>query len=89
MPKYQRLWDAYRFPGFLPQHTVSGIFGDPKSRVIGLRRRGKKRFAVSVAVFKKAFTTGKSVGFGIFPVETCASTWMWKSGACLAEFAIW
>src|SRR5207247_2500347 len=35
----RRLWDAYSFPGFRPQPTVRGIFGDPKARVITLHRR--------------------------------------------------
>jgi len=34
-----RLWDAYVFPGFRPQPTVRGLFGDPKARVITLERR--------------------------------------------------
>jgi hypothetical protein len=41
----RRLWDAYRFPGFRPEQTVRGIFGDPKARVITLKRRSKKRLA--------------------------------------------
>jgi transposase len=41
MRKYRRLWDTYRFPGFRPSSTVRGIFGDPKARTLGLRRRGK------------------------------------------------
>jgi transposase len=28
----RRLWDAYWFPGFRPEPTVCGIFGDPKAR---------------------------------------------------------
>jgi len=28
MRKHQRLWDAYRFPGFCPVPTVVGIFGE-------------------------------------------------------------
>src|SRR5918992_5521190 len=39
----RRLWDAYAFPGFRPLPTVRGVFGDPKARVITLRRRSKKR----------------------------------------------
>jgi hypothetical protein len=31
------------FPGFRPEQTVRGIFGDPKARVITLKRRSKKR----------------------------------------------
>src|SRR5208337_2786144 len=37
----RRLWDAYCFPGFRPEPTVCGIFGDPKARVIRLNRRSK------------------------------------------------
>jgi len=33
--RQRRLWDAYAFPGFRPQSTVRGVFGDPKARVIG------------------------------------------------------
>ena len=35
----RRLWDAYCFPGFWPEPTVRGIFGDPQARVISLKRR--------------------------------------------------
>jgi hypothetical protein len=48
MRKHKRLWDLYRFPGFSPEHTLSGIFGDPRARVIALKRRGKKRFVAPV-----------------------------------------
>jgi len=37
----RRLWDAYAFPGFRPQSTARGVFGDPKARVITLVRRSK------------------------------------------------
>lgn len=37
----RRLLDAYRFPGFRPQATVQGMFGDPEARVVTLVRRGK------------------------------------------------
>jgi hypothetical protein len=41
----RRLWDAYAFPGFGPETTVRGIFGDPKARIVRLKRRSKKRAA--------------------------------------------
>jgi hypothetical protein len=41
----RRLWDAHAFPGFRPEGTVRGIFGDPKARIIRLNRRSKKRDA--------------------------------------------
>jgi hypothetical protein len=37
----RRLWDAYCVPGFRPQPTVHGVFGDPKAHVIKLKRRSK------------------------------------------------
>jgi len=84
MAKHKQLWDAYRFPGFSPEHTWSGIFGDSRARVIRLIRRGKKRFAVPVAFFIAPSTTGRPVGFAICPVPTSAFTWKWKS----AEFLV-
>jgi hypothetical protein len=42
MRKNRRLHDAYRFPGFRPEPTVRGLFGDPKACLVRLVRRGKK-----------------------------------------------
>jgi hypothetical protein len=77
----------YRFPGFRPEHTVSGIFGDPKARVIQLVRRGKKRFVASVALFITRFTTARPEGFGTSPVGMLASSWEWRSDGFFAESA--
>jgi hypothetical protein len=41
----RRLWDAYALPGFRPEGTVRGIFGDPKARIVRLKRRSKKSAA--------------------------------------------
>ena len=38
----RRVLDAYRFPGFRPQATVKGVFGDPVACIVTLVRRGKK-----------------------------------------------
>src|SRR5690348_17888976 len=38
----RRLRDAYRFPGFVPSSEVHGFFGDPRLRVVSLRRHQKK-----------------------------------------------
>lgn len=85
MTKYRKLWDTYRFPGFRADHTVSGIFGDPKARVIRLIRRGKKQFAELAVMFIPRFMTGRSGEFETSPVGTCESTWTWKSGGSIAE----
>lgn len=42
MHTHRRLWDTYRFPGFRPNPTVQGIFGDPKARVIRLCQKRKR-----------------------------------------------
>jgi hypothetical protein len=60
----RRLWDTYTFPGFRPQPTVRGIFGDPKARLITLARRAKKRPAGAVGGFIWVGTTGVPVASG-------------------------
>jgi hypothetical protein len=37
----RRIWDTYSFAGFRAQPMVRGIFGDPKARIIPLKRRSK------------------------------------------------
>src|SRR5258705_3525091 len=66
----RRLWDTYWFPGFRPQPTVHGIFGDPKARVITLNRRSKKRAAGAAVMSRWAGTTGKFGGCVIFRAAT-------------------
>jgi hypothetical protein len=39
-------------PGFRPEQTVRGIFGDPNARVITLKRRSKKRLVVVAVTFQ-------------------------------------
>jgi hypothetical protein len=74
----KRLWDAYRFPGFMPETKVSGIFGDPKALVIKLRRRGKKRFVGFADGRTGRFTTARCDRFGIFRAATVVYIWMWR-----------
>ncbi len=87
MPKYKRIWDLYRFPGFSPKPTLSGIFGDPRARVIALKRRGKKRFVVPVVEFTTPTTIGKSVGFATCPAERCGFIWSWRFAESIVEGA--
>jgi len=69
------LSDSYRFPGFTPQRTVVGIFGDPCARVIRLTRRGKKQFVASAAWFTGPITITKLSESVIFPLVMPASIW--------------
>jgi hypothetical protein len=66
----RRLWDTYAFPGFRPEGTVRGIFGDPKARIIRLKRRSKKRDAVVVGAYIKAGTIARCVVRAISPAAT-------------------
>src|SRR5260370_35838786 len=73
----RRLWDAYSFPGFRPQPTVHGIFGDPKARVITLNRRSKKRAAGAAVMSRWAGTTGKFGGGVVFRVAGTGDFCYW------------
>ncbi len=87
MRKHKRLWDLYCFPGFSPEHRLSGIFGDPRSLVICLIRRGKKLFVAPVAAPIIPTTTEKPAKSATCPVERCGFTWKWRSAEWLAESA--
>ena len=84
MEKLRRLEDAYRFPGFGPEKTVRGLFGDPKARVLRLQRRQKKRLVESAGSGRGFSTIASSGESAIFPVGTPASTWRSKSAASSA-----
>ncbi len=79
-----RLPDTYRFPGFRPEAVVRGIFGDPKARIVALRRRRKKRsvaFAVNRAEVSMIASYG---GSATSPAATPACFWKSKSDASIA-----
>lgn len=76
----RQLRDAYRFPGFVPENTVRGFFGDPKARVVVLRRCRKKQFAVCVAMRRAVITTSGYAVCEICRVETPACIWSWRCG---------
>jgi len=48
MENPRHLRDTYRFPGSVPAASVQGYPGNPKAIILPLRRRRKKRFAVTV-----------------------------------------
>ena len=88
MKTFKRLSDAYRFPGFTSRINLKGLFGDSRARIVSLHRRGKKRFAATVARFAGVSMTGKPVWYGTSPVGTFGSTWRWKSGGWIARVAV-
>jgi hypothetical protein len=89
MRKFKHLTDAYRFKSFTPGLPVQGIFGDPKSLIIRLKRRGKKLFVRLAAWFIKSSMTARYAEFGIYPAVTGVSFLNWKSGVFSAAGAAW
>jgi hypothetical protein len=85
--RQRRLWDTYAFPGFRPQYTVRGVFGDPKARVIILVRRSKKTLAAAAIESTRVGTTDARGAFAICPAATRASIWNWKCAGCSARIA--
>lgn len=79
MVKKRRLLDEYQFPGFRPMSKILGIFGDPKARVVSLKRSQKKRHVVAAVPCITVITTRQCDGYGICPVGMPGSTWKWKS----------
>ena len=73
MAKFKLLQDLYRFPGFVPQARVRGLFGDPHAVVITLQRRRKKRSAMSAASCIAPSTTSGLVVSATSPVATSGS----------------
>ena len=80
MAKKRRLLDEYRFPGFRPRSEVQGIFGDPRARVIRLKRAQKKQHAVVAVPSIGVITTRQHDGYGTCPVGMRGYIWKWKSG---------
>jgi hypothetical protein len=89
MRKNRRLQDEYQFPGFHPQATTQGIFGDSHAKVVVLRRRQKKQRADVVGLVTGVFTIGGCAGFGICLAARNGFTWRWKSGGYSARGAAW
>lgn len=73
MAKFKLLQDLYRFPGFVPQARIRGLFGDRHAVVITLKRRRKKRSALSAERSIGPSTTSAPVVSAISPVATSGS----------------
>lgn len=80
MVKKRRLLDEYRFPGFRPRAAIKGIFGDPKARVIELKRRQKKVLAEAAELFAKVSTITKHAECRTYHAGKQEFIWMWKYG---------
>ena len=73
MAKFKQLHDLYRFQGFVPQATIRGVFGEPRTVVLTLQRRRKKRCAVAAGWCIAPTTTNEPGGLGIYLAATSTS----------------
>jgi hypothetical protein len=87
MRKTRRLLDTYRFPGFRPEASVHGMFGDPMARVVSLRRLRKKRLVAPVGTCSEPSTITSRAASATCPVATPACSWSSRFGACNARSA--
>ena len=69
MEKYKRLADEYAYPGFRPLSRVRIHPDKQEARIITLRRRQKKLYAVFAGQFIIHFMTGNFALSGISLVE--------------------
>lgn len=84
----RRLADTYTFPGFRPETTVCGIFGDPKARIVTLTRRSKKHSVAPAERSTRVGTTASGDGYGISPAVTPGSTSISRSGGYVADAVV-
>ncbi|MEO8779938.1 MAG: hypothetical protein ABI389_14875 [Rhodanobacter sp.] len=77
--------DAYQFPGFRPQATAKGVFGDPKARVVTLVRRGKKQSADVAVTDNRAGMTAKCTVYATCRAVTRGFGWSWRFVAWIVE----
>src|SRR4030065_2362285 len=78
MGKKRGLLEQYQFPGFRPRSKIQGIFGDPKARVIRLKRTQKKQHVATAERYTGVTTTRPSGVYGICPVGMPGYTWRWR-----------
>src|ERR1700745_1418916 len=83
--RLRRLWDTYSFKGFRAQPVVRGIFGDPKVRIVTLKRRSKKHRVDAAAASRSGGTTAKSGRCVTCPAGTCEYCLNWRCGACCGK----
>lgn len=68
------LRELFSFPGFVAAATLKGVFGDPKARIVTLRRRKKQRSVQTVAIVVAAVTTS---------APAAPATCVWPDGSCM------
>jgi hypothetical protein len=67
--------------------NIKGVFGDPKARVITLRRTQKKRYAAVAEQHIEVITTRRRDAHEIYLAGMPEYIWNWKCGASSARDA--
>ena len=88
MKKNRKLTDSYKFFSYQPYQKVKGIFGDPKSLIISMKRVQKKQYVQYVLDHLKVFMTKKLDEYGIYPAEINGFTLNWKYIESIAGIVI-
>ena len=66
MKRTRTLRELFSLPGFYAQGQLAGMFGEPKSRIVELKRQKKERPAQGVAKATGDITMLKSVKYEIW-----------------------
>jgi hypothetical protein len=61
MKKVRTLRELFSFPGFYALSRLEGVFGDPKARIVELKRQKKERYAPVVGRVTAVITMQKFV----------------------------
>jgi hypothetical protein len=59
------LRELFSFPGFYAKQQLQGVFGDPKARIVELKRQKKERYAQDVEKVISGITILKIDGYEI------------------------
>lgn len=79
MKSGRSLRELFSFPGFVAAATLCGEFGDPKARIVTLRRRKKRPCARTAAT---AAAAGMTVDCAVH--ATC----VWRAGSCTSSSSV-
>ena len=87
MKSGRSLRELFSFPGFVAAATLKGVFGDPKARIVPLRRRKKRPCAPTAGTAAAADTTSACTVPAICgPTGSC--TWSSSAGGSGARDAV-
>ncbi len=74
MKKPRSIREFFSFPGFVTNAKLQGLFGDRFARIVVLRRRKKRLFALAVDTDAEVDTTNEHVDRETFLSRVGAST---------------